>query len=90
VPGDAAVGVPYHLIDRELPLVARKPNYDFERRKKEMERKAKKEAKREERARRKAAGLPEDDGLEGIEGGEPDGDEDGDSSSDDEAAAPVD
>jgi hypothetical protein len=40
--------------------VARKPNYDFERRKKEMERKARKEAKREERLRRKEAGLPDD------------------------------
>jgi hypothetical protein len=42
------------------PRMARKPNYDFERRKKEQERRDKKEAKREERARRKAAGLPEE------------------------------
>ena len=41
--------------------MARKPNYDFERRKKEQERRDKKEAKREERARRKAAGLPEEE-----------------------------
>ncbi len=44
--------------------MARKPNYDFERRKKEQERKNKKEAKREERARRKAAGLGEE--IEGM------------------------
>lgn len=44
--------------------MARKPNYDFERRKKEQDRKNKKEAKREERARRKAAGLPEE--VEGM------------------------
>lgn len=50
--------------------MARKPNYDFERRKKEMDRKNKKEAKKEERARRKAAGLPEEaeDGMPGEEG----------------------
>jgi hypothetical protein len=40
--------------------MARKPNYDFERRKKEQERRDRKEAKREERARRKAEGLPEE------------------------------
>lgn len=33
--------------------MARKPNYDFEKRKKEMERKAKKDAKREDRAQRR-------------------------------------
>ena len=33
-------------------LVARKPNYDFEKRRKEQERQAKKDAKREERRRR--------------------------------------
>jgi hypothetical protein len=41
--------------------MARKPNYDFERRKKEQERRDKKEAKREERARRKALGLPDEE-----------------------------
>ena len=40
--------------------MARKPNYDFEKRKKEQDRKAKKDAKREDRARRRAEGLPED------------------------------
>ena len=44
----------------ELPRLARKPNYDYEKRRKEMERQAKKDAKKEERARRKAAGLPDD------------------------------
>jgi hypothetical protein len=39
----------------------RKPNYDFEKRRKEQERAAKKEAKREEKQRRKEAGLPEPD-----------------------------
>lgn len=37
--------------------MARKPNYGFEKRQKELDRKAKKEAAREERARRKAEGL---------------------------------
>ena len=40
--------------------MARKPNYDYEKRRKEMERQAKKDAKKEERARRKAAGLPDE------------------------------
>ena len=39
--------------------MARKPNYDFEKRRKEMDRQAKKDAKREERQRRKEAGEPE-------------------------------
>jgi hypothetical protein len=36
--------------------LAKKPNYDFERRKKEQDRKNKKEAKREERLQRKRDG----------------------------------
>jgi hypothetical protein len=73
--------------------VARKPNYDFERRKKEQDRKNKKEAKREERARRKAAGLGEEiEGMVQDENGdwvmaevsEDDADESGDASADDE------
>ena len=47
--------------------MARKPNYDFEKRKKEADRKAKQDAKREERLRRKREGLPEE-GEEGEEG----------------------
>ena len=50
--------------------MARKPNYDFEKRRKEEERKKKKDAKREERLQRKSdnadgaeeAGMPETDG----------------------------
>jgi hypothetical protein len=49
--------------------LAKKPNYDFERRRKEQDRKKKKEAKREERLLRKRDGdgneLPED-GAEGA------------------------
>ena len=54
--------------------MARKPNYDFERRKKEQERKAKKDAKAEARAQRKrdqAAGidpdLPREEATPGAE-----------------------
>jgi len=36
----------------DLRHLARKPNYGFEKRKKEIDRKAKKDAKREERRRR--------------------------------------
>jgi hypothetical protein len=46
-----------------VPSLARKPNYDFEKRRKEQDRKAKKDAKREDRLRRRAEGLPEDDEL---------------------------
>jgi hypothetical protein len=41
--------------------LARKPNYDFEKRKKEQERKAKQDAKREEKLRRKREGLPDEE-----------------------------
>jgi len=51
--------------------LARKPNYDFEKRKKEQDRKAKKDAKREERLARKRAGQDPD--L--VEEGEPAGGE---------------
>ena len=47
--------------------MAKKPNYDFEKRKKEQDRKKKKDAKREERLERKRAGRDPD--LEGIEPG---------------------
>jgi hypothetical protein len=39
--------------------MARKPNYDFERRRREMERKAKKDAKSEARKERKRLGIEE-------------------------------
>jgi hypothetical protein len=38
--------------------LARKPNYDFEKRKKELDRKAKKEAKREDRLQRQRDRAP--------------------------------
>lgn len=41
--------------------MARKPNYDFEKRRKEMDRKAKKDAKRDEKLRRKEAGIVDDE-----------------------------
>jgi hypothetical protein len=50
--------------------MARKPNYDFEKRKKEMDRKAKKDAKREDRLQRQRseneepAAPPGDDARE--------------------------
>lgn len=37
-----------------VPHVARKPNYDFEKRRREADKKAKKDAKREERLLRKS------------------------------------
>ena len=40
--------------------MAKKPNYDFEKRRKEIERKAKKDAKREERLERRRNGLPDE------------------------------
>jgi hypothetical protein len=43
--------------------LARKPNYGFEKRKKELDRKAKKDAKREDRRRRREEALPEDAGV---------------------------
>ena len=40
--------------------MAKKPNYDFEKRRKELDRKKKKEEKREERLQRKRDGLPDE------------------------------
>jgi hypothetical protein len=53
--------------------LAKKPNYDFERRRKEQDRKKKKDAKREERLQRKRDGLPDlEDGVaEGAEDSSP-------------------
>jgi len=65
--------------------LARKPNYDFEKRRKEQERKAKKDAKREDRLRRKREGVPE----EGEESVPTDATDAGDATGDlDETAAP--
>ena len=47
-----------HSAYRDL---ARKPNYDFEKRKKEQDRKAKKDAKREERQQRRDERRQEDE-----------------------------
>jgi hypothetical protein len=51
------------------PPLAKKPNYDFEKRKKEQDRKKKKDAKREERLERRRAHAEAgtDPDLEGIE-----------------------
>jgi hypothetical protein len=46
--------------------LARKPNYSFEKRKKEMDRKAKKDAKREDRRRRREEGQTEDVDAPGL------------------------
>ena len=62
--------------------MARKPNYDYEKRRKEMDRKAKKDAKREDRLRRKREG----DTGDASESGEPD---DGDPATDEDRAAVV-
>ncbi len=40
--------------------MAKKPNYDFEKRKKELDRKKKKDDKRQERLLRRQAGLPDE------------------------------
>ena len=53
-------GSPSQLHGGGVPPLARKPNYGFEKRKKEMDRKAKKDAKREDRQRRREEGQPED------------------------------
>ncbi len=42
--------------------MARKPNYEFEKRRKELERKAKKEARREEKRLERAQGETQADG----------------------------
>ena len=49
--------------------MAKKPNYDFEKRRKELERKQKKDAKRDERLlRRRNGGGDEGDGLDAPDG----------------------
>lgn len=60
----------------EAPTLARKPNYGFEKRKKEMDRKAKKDAKREDRRRREEEARGEETGAsqtpaESEPGGDP-------------------
>jgi hypothetical protein len=51
---------PPERVERAEPNMARKPNYDFERRKKEQERKAKKDAK----AQRKLERGTDEEGTE--------------------------
>lgn len=51
--------------ERSLPHLARKPNYDFEKRRKELDRKAKKDAKREDRLQRKQENA--ENGVEGVD-----------------------
>ena len=53
--------------------MARKPNYNFEKRNKELARQAKKEAKREERQRRKQEGGTNDPVNDIIPGEQPPG-----------------
>ena len=48
--------------------MAKKPNYDFEKRRKELERKQKKDAKRDERLTRKRNGTSEDGEIAEGEG----------------------
>lgn len=50
---------------REGTRLAKKPNYDFEKRRKELERKQKKDAKRDERLNRKRNGGAEDGAEDG-------------------------
>lgn len=48
--------------------MAKKPNYDFEKRRKELDRKQKKDAKRDERLTRKRNGTSEDGDVAEGEG----------------------
>lgn len=53
------------ITEAEGTRLAKKPNYDFEKRRKELERKQKKDAKRDERLlRRRNGGGDEGDGTE--------------------------
>ena len=67
----AAACVSGRITAAEGTRLAKKPNYDFEKRRKELERKQKKDAKREERLYRKRHGLPEEG--EPVEGEDADG-----------------
>lgn len=52
--------------------MAKKPNYDFEKRRKELDRKQKKDAKRDERLARKRNGTSEDGDPVDEDGADPD------------------
>ena len=57
--------------------MARRPNYGFEKRQKEIEKQKKKDAKAEKKEQRRREGLPDE--VEGTEGAEDiDGETDGD------------
>ena len=72
----AAANPAGRITEAEGTRLAKKPNYDFEKRRKELERKQKKDAKRDERQlRRRAGGAEEGDPVDG-EAAEPvDGDD---------------
>ncbi len=55
-----------------LQTMARKPNYDFEKRRKEQDRKAKKDARREEKRARREQGGAADGAADGDAGAGPD------------------
>ena len=61
-PSFAPVATPGSTPGAEAPTLARKPNYGFEKRKKELDRKAKKDAKREDRRRREEEARGEETG----------------------------
>ena len=56
--------------------MARRPNYGFEKRQKEIEKQKKKDAKAEKKEQRRREGLPDE--VEGEEGGDADVETDGD------------
>ena len=66
----AAAIPPGRITEAEGRRLAKKPNYDFEKRRKELERKQKKDAKRDERLQRRRAGGPDDGDLPADEGAE--------------------
>jgi hypothetical protein len=65
--------------DPEAPDLARKPNYDFDKRRKELDRKATREKKLEERRLRRLQEPTEGDVIEPLDGAPTEGDATGDS-----------
>ena len=70
-PERTAAAIPAgRITEAEDTRLAKKPNYDFEKRRKELDRKQKKDAKRDERLQRRRAGgaddgeIPAEDGAE--------------------------
>jgi hypothetical protein len=64
------------ITEAEGTRLAKKPNYDFEKRRKELERKQKKDAKRDERLQRRKGGGEDGDVASGEEGDTVDADAD--------------